>query len=267
MLDKKAYERLSRWIVSGLPTHIIPNATKTFSMKLLQRLSSSLLSAEYPSAADTPPDLPVFRRKVELSFNVLKELEKDINSAPTSGNMFPVSRRKGKQVPKNRCFNPLSFNSMEIAVPTTDVEVHDVYVGILSQLQSILEVRRFVFSGLHRTKQPQYYLLVLREPLVSEIFRSSYNKANPSSGRVSSSTAKNVGLEPGQSWSSVFPTPQQMKAMLHFDNVEGFGEWLILLSTQAQHDLRDYRRANGAMFRIVVKTIKWGLTPHRFNCC
>lgn len=47
-----------------------------------------------------------------------------------------------------------------------------------------------------------------------------------------------------------------IKASLHFENVKGFGEWRILLSTRAQKYLREARRGNGAMFDIVVKKIK-----------
>ena len=47
-----------------------------------------------------------------------------------------------------------------------------------------------------------------------------------------------------------------MKAALYFDDIEGFGEWTILLSTRAQKDLRDFKHSDGAMFRIVMKKIK-----------
>ena len=53
-----------------------------------------------------------------------------------------------------------------------------------------------------------------------------------------------------------------MKATLYFDNIEGFGEWLILLSTRAQKDLRDFKRADSAMFRIAMKKIKWALIDY-----
>lgn len=51
-----------------------------------------------------------------------------------------------------------------------------------------------------------------------------------------------------------------MKAALYFDDVKGFGEWSILLSTRAQKDLRDYKRADGAMFKIIMKKMKYDLT-------
>lgn len=61
-----------------------------------------------------------------------------------------------------------------------------------------------------------------------------------------------VVVEPDESWSLELP----MRAALYFDDVKGFGEWSILLSTRAQEDLRDYKRADGAMFRIVMKKMK-----------
>jgi len=54
---------------------------------------------------------------------------------------------------------------------------------------------------------------------------------------------------------------------LYFDGIEGFGQWSILLSTRAQKDLRDIKRADGAMFQIVMKKIEWDLILHYNNCC
>jgi len=49
---------------------------------------------------------------------------------------------------------------------------------------------------------------------------------------------------------------QPIKATLHFENVEGFGEWRILLSTKTQKYMRRVKRGNGVMFEIVVKKMK-----------
>ena len=53
-----------------------------------------------------------------------------------------------------------------------------------------------------------------------------------------------------------FPMVQLMKAALYFDNIEELGEWSILLSTRTQNNLRDIRRADFEMFRILMKKIK-----------
>ena len=57
-----------------------------------------------------------------------------------------------------------------------------------------------------------------------------------------------------------------MKAALYFEDIEDFGEWPIQLSTQAQKDLRAFNRADGAMFRIVMKKIRWDSTLLYNNC-
>lgn len=49
---------------------------------------------------------------------------------------------------------------------------------------------------------------------------------------------------------------QPIKASLCFENVEGFGGWRILLSTNAQKYLREVRRRNGTMFEIFVKKMR-----------
>ena len=245
-------------MVAGLPTSATPNMTDAMSMQLLRRLASSLLFAEYPSAADPPPDLRVFCRKVGLSFDVLRNLEEN-TSGSTKGDVLPVSRRKGKAATKNRRIDPLPFDSMGITVPSTDAEVSDVYVRVLSQLRSILEVWADHLRPARSTKPLQYYLLVLRNPLLTEIFKSSYHKTKQLVKHASSPMRKSV-MGQDQARDSLFPMVQPMKAALYFDDIEGFGEWAILLSTQAQKDLRTIKRSDGAMFRIVIKKIRWVLT-------
>lgn len=148
VLDDGAYEKLSKWIIAEFPASKTPNVMDAMSMRLLQRFSSSLLSAEYPSPADASPHLREFCRKVELSFNALKALEESGDGASTGGNVSPVSRKKGKATANNRRINPAPFNSMGIVVPATDAEVRDAYVGTLSQLQNILEVCGFAVDRL-----------------------------------------------------------------------------------------------------------------------
>lgn len=117
-------------------------------MRLLQRFSSSLLSVEYPSAADVPPNLRAFWSKVELSVDILKHLQENTESLLTNKKTSPVSRKKGKTVTSNRRIDPLPFNSMRIAVPTTDVEIRNACDKVLSQLRGILEVCNFVADSL-----------------------------------------------------------------------------------------------------------------------
>ena len=261
-MDEKAYEKLSRWIVSEFPVPTTPNMIDALSMKLLQRLSSSLLFAEYPSAADTPPDLPAFWRKVELSFKVLQDLEANTKGSRIGKTAFPISRRRGEKMTGGSRVDLRHFDSMGINVPITDTEVREVYARVLSELQAILEVRGFMNVPDVVLNQPQYYLLVLRRPVVSEIFKSSYTKVNLAEEtlekeRAPSPETKAATTTPNRPAGPTFPMIQPMKASLYFDDIEGFGEWAILLSTRAQKDLRDKKRSDPTTFRIVMKKIKY----------
>jgi hypothetical protein len=55
---------------------------------------------------------------------------------------------------------------------------------------------------------------------------------------------------------AAFPMVQPMKAALYFDSAEGFGEWRILLSTKAEKNLREAKRQDANMFKIIIKKIK-----------
>jgi len=82
----------------------------------------------------------------------------------------------------------------------------------------------------------QHYLLILRRPRVSDAFKQQLEDTEITSPHES--------------------IIRPIKAALHFENVEGFGEWRILLSTKAQKYLREVRRGNGTTFEVVVKKIK-----------
>lgn len=48
-----------------------------------------------------------------------------------------------------------------------------------------------------------------------------------------------------------------MKAALYFDSAVGFGDWRLLLSTRATRDLREARRADATLFKMIVKKMKF----------
>jgi hypothetical protein len=138
---------LSNSMIASFPASAEPN-TNAMSMRVLQQFSSSLLSAEYPSTSSETPNLRALRRKTDLSFNVLKNLEENASGSLTGETASLTGRKKGKAATNIRNLDPLPFDSMGIAVPNTDAEVRDVYLKVLSQLRDILKVRSFVIDGL-----------------------------------------------------------------------------------------------------------------------
>ena len=140
VLGEKAYEKLSSWIISGFPTPTTPDITNSLSMKLLQRLSASLLFAEYPSAADAPPELAGFWRKVELSFKTLRDLEASTRNLRIGDTIPPTNSKRGKTVTRRSQVDLLSSDPLAMNVPTNDTEVREARAEILSELRGILEV-------------------------------------------------------------------------------------------------------------------------------
>lgn len=105
--------------------------------------------------------------------------------------------------------------------------------------------------------------------LLSGTFQTLAHQGKTISGGVypPSPTTKEAITEPDQSRYPAFPMVQPMKAALYFEDVEGLGEWSILLSTRAQKDLQGIKDSDTAMFKIVVEKIKWDLTLHRNDSC
>ena len=93
--------------------------------------------------------------------------------------------------------------------------------------------------------------------MVSRVFKSSYAKVNLVKEKVPPPKTETAIPTPDGPTGLAFPMIQPMKGSLYLDDIEGFGEWGILLSPRAQKDLRDVRRSDGAMFRIVMKKIKY----------
>ena len=147
-LNDQAHERLSKWTISRFPVTFTPNVMEAWGIKLVQLLSSSLVSVEGVSTAEHRNELRSFRRKVVLFSEVLSELGRFANRASVGANVYPVRRKRGA----NRLLtgyiqpDPYPFDCMEIAVPATEGEVWSVFRDILTQMQSILGVRQSLFA-------------------------------------------------------------------------------------------------------------------------
>jgi len=108
----------------------------------------------------------------------------------------------------------------------------------------------------------QYYLSILRRPILLHIFKEEYIRQNdgivPSlAPTVQKAADPDVATKAStDTVPPAYPIVQPMKAALYFDSAVGFGEWRILLSTQ---NLREARRTDAKLFKIIVKKIKFAL--------
>jgi hypothetical protein len=118
---------------------------EAWGIKLVQLLSSSLVSIEGVSTAKHRTELRNFRRKVDLFLKVLNqpELERFADRVSVGANVSSVSRKRSraKTLTKHIQLDPHPFDCMGIPVPVTEGEVCSVFNDILTQMQSILGVR------------------------------------------------------------------------------------------------------------------------------
>ena len=75
--------------------------------------------------------------------------------------------------------------------------------------------------------------------------------------QVITSTVNETIANEGSEIPAAYPFIQPMKAAFHFDSVEGFGEWRILISTRADRNLRESKKKNPKLFAIILKKIKY----------
>jgi hypothetical protein len=94
----------------------------------------------------------------------------------------------------------------------------------------------------------QYYFDILRNPRFTATFRKLYIPPV-----VDSVTTSSLGED--TEVHTVYYT--EARAPLHSDSIKGFGEWRILISGGAENDLREARRRDGAMFKIIIKKIRF----------
>jgi hypothetical protein len=139
-LDGQAYEGLSKWIISQFPTSATPSAMETLGVKLLQRLTSSLMIVEGVSTAEHRNKLRKFGG-VGPSLGILEELARCADQISIGAILSPVGRKRPKAPARRIKLDPHPFDCAGIAVPMTDVEARALCDDILSQLHSVLRVR------------------------------------------------------------------------------------------------------------------------------
>ena len=112
---------------------------EALGIKLLQRLSSSLMSVE-----EHRHELRDFQKKVTSSLGVLEELARCAGRVSVGENVSQISRKRPKAPARHMQLDPHPFDCMGIAVPVTEVEVRALCGNVLPQLQSVLGVRVFL---------------------------------------------------------------------------------------------------------------------------
>ncbi|KAG2108067.1 P-loop containing nucleoside triphosphate hydrolase protein [Suillus discolor] len=223
----------------------------SIARKMLDNLSMNFLACPAESLAmDVSRDithhrcfsegaLPVLFALNSMEFSGARSFEDEIFDK--SNDRFVKKKVRNRNRPKaHTSIDRSLFVRLGVVVPLTSEAAALLSTQILAKLKNALS---FYFSLLRRTELAGD-IKALLFPIVGEY--AKYVAPEVSSTDVESPTDR----------LNVYQLVQHMKTALYFDNADGFGEWRILISTQAYKHLREFRRADKNIFKIIFKKIK-----------
>lgn len=143
--------------------------------------------------------------------------------------------------------DPKPFNRLGIPVPVTRSEA-------LRQVDRILQEQACVLRQHFETLRKPELVSRIRDAYIPT--RSADDDHLDASGDADKSVASVAVSELQSELPPAFPQIQPMKAAFHFDSVDGFGEWRILISSRADRNLREAKRGDQKLFGIILKKIR-----------
>jgi hypothetical protein len=247
----------------------------SLARKMLDNVSVHALALPIESLTrEVAKDIGRYRAFVEDAQPVLCALSTmkfaDIQSLESDPNLFGVelddrfinvqaSRAMRKRDRQNACvtIDASLFVKIGVAVPPTSEAATSLSTYILRELKKILLVCILtMYYSMFPDSSPKFYLSLLRRTeLVGDIKALLFPNVEVSAKDVAPEVSFPEDAE-SSTEESAYPMVQPMKAALYFDNANGFGEWRILISTEAYKHLRTHRRADKKIFTIIYKKIK-----------
>ncbi|KAG1738629.1 uncharacterized protein EDB91DRAFT_1347576 [Suillus paluster] len=251
-------ERMISQILTDFPTKS-QEYPSSLASKILDNLSICFLALPIESLeTEVSRDISRHRGFIEGALPLLCALStmkfSSANSFEDESDLFDIEpdegfvkmkvhqkmRKRHRQKPQHAGINTSLFARLNVAVPTTSDAATALSTHILAELKQVLSL----------------YLSLLRwTDLADDIKALLFPNVEESAKDVAPELSSPEDAE-SLTESSVYPMVQPMKAALYFDNADGFGEWRILVSTEAYNNLREYRRADREIFKIIFKTIR-----------
>ncbi|KAG2109747.1 uncharacterized protein F5147DRAFT_150702 [Suillus discolor] len=238
-------------IVDDFPTDA-QEYRSSLACEILDNVSVYALALPIESLArEVAKDIGRYRAFIEGAHPVLCALSAmkfaDVQSLTSAESDDRVVNMQASQVMRKRnCQNARVtidaslFIKLGMAVPPTSQAATSLSTDILAELKKTLS---FYLSLLRRTE------------LVGDIKALLFPNVEESAKDVAPEVSFPEDAE-SPSEESAYPMVQPMKAALFFDNADGFGDWQILISTEAYKHLREHRRADKKIFKIIYKKIK-----------
>lgn len=254
----RGYEALISQIMTDFPTKY-QEYPASIASKLLDNLSMYFLTLPVESLAmEVSRDISRHRGFVEGALPALYSMSTmkfaSAGSFEDEIDLFDVESDDGfvkKKVPqklrkRNRqkahtAIDTSPFVRLGVVVPLTSEAAASLSTYILTELKKALS----------------FYLSLLRKTeLAGDIKALLLPNVEESAKDVAPEVSSIEDVESSTNRPNAYPMVQPMKAALYFDNADGFGEWRILISTEAYKNLREFRRADEKIFKIIVKKIK-----------
>lgn len=231
---------------------------------LLQRFWSYLFFIRRSFPADISNDLEAYRSTVPLAPSVLQAISAmlfpDVHMNPVQNGARTKGMRKRRAT---ATVDTELFRRLGMDVPSDAEDAKQHAAKVIQDQRHILEVIGLSNCLLFLPNTPylQHYLSIICRPSFCHIFKTEFisqgalpSETTPTPQDPRSEAPTSIS---SNSPHSAYPLVQPMKAALYFDSAVGFGDWRILLSTRATQNLREARRADAKLFKIIVKKIKF----------
>ncbi|KAI9567009.1 hypothetical protein HD554DRAFT_2039900 [Boletus coccyginus] len=241
---------LFEFIISALPSakglvHRIldtyptdPALVEASSASMLLRRLSSVIFALPPDLLSTDTIRRIERHKVyvEGAMPVLTL------SCSTDFSRFSMGNKKQKRKNKNTTptIDMTPFRKFGATVPSNNAVASQISRKISGDLKMILK----------------FYLELLLELFLAQQLRDAYVSIRDATTVHPSAPQPTKVIEVVESKPSAYSKVQPIKPVLYFENADGFGEWRILIGTDATNKLRELANADRKKCVIVVKKIK-----------
>ena len=168
-------------------------------------------------------------------------------------------QKKSKQKHRNAASIDISpFHKLGAKIPFSYVEAVQMARDISNKLKRVLQVcRRLLQFQIYSLTCSQSYLELLLQPFLALRLRHAYVLMDDDATPRPSAPQETKLVEAAEAKPSAYPNVQPMKAALYFENAEGFGDWRIIISTNATKKLRELANGDRKKCAIVVKKIKY----------
>lgn len=96
----------------------------------------------------------------------------------------------------------------------------------------------------------QDYLSILQRQTITAVLKLVYMSEQPKDNTLRSDV-------PAEEIASAYPKVLPMGTSLHFENADGFGEWQLIISSDAEKTLRKTRKKEPTTFAIIFKKLQY----------